>query len=179
MSKTMKEVIVHPLPTLTAEIHEVEIPTPKPDEVLIKVIIAGSNVKGKAITYFPTSYSHSTKSPQYPAKPKAQNFRRDFHKLALTNFTDWAHLTARKISINSGDDIAGVIHALGTEAAVAGEFNIGDRVAAFQPMLTPGGAYAEYAVAPWSTVFKLPIDISFEGEISRIRKERSCDIPDE
>lgn len=43
----MKEVIVHPLPTLTAEIHEVPIPVPEPNEVIIKVWVAGSNVKGK------------------------------------------------------------------------------------------------------------------------------------
>ena len=42
----MKEVIVHPVPTLTAEIHDIDIPTPGEDEVVIKVIVAGSNVKG-------------------------------------------------------------------------------------------------------------------------------------
>lgn len=43
----MKEVIVHPLPTLTAEIHDVPIPAPESDQVIIKVAVAGSNVKGK------------------------------------------------------------------------------------------------------------------------------------
>ncbi len=42
----MLEVIVHPLPELTAEIIESPIPTPCPDEVVIKVAVAGSNVKG-------------------------------------------------------------------------------------------------------------------------------------
>lgn len=42
----MKEVIVHPLPTLTTEIREVTTPIPAPDEVIVKVIVAGSNVKG-------------------------------------------------------------------------------------------------------------------------------------
>jgi NADPH:quinone reductase-like Zn-dependent oxidoreductase len=42
----MKEVIVHPLPDLTTSIHDVPIPIPKEDEVVIKVAVAGSNVKG-------------------------------------------------------------------------------------------------------------------------------------
>jgi NADPH:quinone reductase len=44
----MKEVIVHPLPELTTEIHDVPIPVPEPDQVIIKVAVAGSNVKGKS-----------------------------------------------------------------------------------------------------------------------------------
>ena len=43
----MKEVIVHPLPTLTAEIHDVPLPVPESDQAIIKVAVAGSNVKGK------------------------------------------------------------------------------------------------------------------------------------
>jgi hypothetical protein len=42
----MKEAIVHPLPSITTEIHNVPIPIPGPDEVIIKVEVAGSNVKG-------------------------------------------------------------------------------------------------------------------------------------
>jgi hypothetical protein len=45
----MKEVIVHPLPTLTTEIHDAPIPIPESDQVIIKVVVAGSNVKGKSI----------------------------------------------------------------------------------------------------------------------------------
>ncbi|MCJ1385004.1 hypothetical protein MMC17_008122 [Xylographa soralifera] len=116
----MKEVIVHPNPTLTTEIHDVPIPTPKDDEIVIKVVVAGSNVK------------------------------------------DWAHITAQNISINSGDDIAGTVHALGPAVEAAGEFRLGDRVAAFHPMGSPGGAYAEFAVAPAHTVFILPKRTSFE-----------------
>lgn len=59
--------------------------------------------------------------------------------------------------------MAGVIHALGEDVAKTGEFRIGDRVAAFHPMLTAGGAYAEYAAAPAHTVFELPVSTSFEG----------------
>jgi NADPH2:quinone reductase len=42
----MKEVIVHPLPTLTTEIRDVPIPVLEHDQVIIKVSVAGSNVKG-------------------------------------------------------------------------------------------------------------------------------------
>jgi NADPH:quinone reductase len=82
----------------------------------------------------------------------------------LTKSSDWAHITTKKISVNSGDDIAGTVHALGKDAEATGEFHIGDRVAAFHPMLTPGGAYAEFAVAPAHTVFHIPKNISFEGK---------------
>jgi len=42
----MREVVVHPLPEITTEIREVDIPTPAPDQVVICVVVAGSNVKG-------------------------------------------------------------------------------------------------------------------------------------
>jgi NADPH:quinone reductase-like Zn-dependent oxidoreductase len=42
----MKEVIVHPIPDIKCEIREVDIPVPEPDQVVIKVAVAGSNVKG-------------------------------------------------------------------------------------------------------------------------------------
>lgn len=64
--------------------------------------------------------------------------------------------------MNSGDDIAGTVHALGANVEATGEIRVGDRVAAFHPMLAPGGAYAEYAVAPSHTVFLIPRRTSFE-----------------
>lgn len=42
----MKEAIVHPTPELHTTIHEVPFPVPGPDEVIIQVIVAGSNPKG-------------------------------------------------------------------------------------------------------------------------------------
>jgi NADPH2:quinone reductase len=42
----MKEAIVHPLPTISVEIQDVPIPSPGPDQAVIKVEVAGSNVKG-------------------------------------------------------------------------------------------------------------------------------------
>ncbi|KAH8680090.1 putative quinone oxidoreductase [Tricladium varicosporioides] len=116
----MREVIVHPTPDVSATVHDVPIPTPGPDEIIIKVHVAGSNVK------------------------------------------DWLHLTTLNISCNSGDDIAGTVYTLGTNAGKSGEFVIGDRVAAFHPMLTDHGAFAEYAVAPMHTVFKIPDGLEFE-----------------
>lgn len=83
----------------------------------------------------------------------------------LTYMIDWAHITSRNISVNSGDDIAGLVYAMGKEVEETGEFHVGDRVAAFHPMLKPGGAYAEFAVAPYHTVFKIPSKTTFEGEV--------------
>lgn len=56
------------------------------------------------------------------------------------------------------------------------EFKIGDRVAAFHPMMAPHGAFAEYAVAPQHTVLKIPDGISFEGQFrnSRIYLHTDC-----
>ncbi|KAH7346597.1 putative quinone oxidoreductase [Rhexocercosporidium sp. MPI-PUGE-AT-0058] len=113
----MLEVIVHPLPELTAKIVDSPIPVPGPDEILVKVEVAASNVK------------------------------------------DWLHLTTRNLSFNSGDDMAGTVFGLGENVK---EFEIGDRVAAFHPMFAPGGTYAEYAVAPRHTVFRIPEGVKFE-----------------
>jgi NADPH:quinone reductase len=78
---------------------------------------------------------------------------------AGSNVKDWWHLAQKNYSLNSGDDIAGTVHAIGS--SVYG-FNIGDRVAAFHPMGTSGGAYAEYAIAPCHTTFHIPKYVSFE-----------------
>ncbi|TGO73754.1 hypothetical protein BELL_0334g00050 [Botrytis elliptica] len=101
----MREIIVHPSPEILTEITEVEIPQPGPDDVVIKVIVAGSNFK---------------------------------------------------------DEIAGVVHSIGPNVQTKNDHYLGDRVAAFHPMMEPHGAYAEYAVAPIHTVMKLPDAITFE-----------------
>jgi NADPH:quinone reductase-like Zn-dependent oxidoreductase len=46
-------------------------------------------------------------------------------------------------------------------------FRKGERVAAFHQMKTPHGSFAEYAIAPAHTTFRLPDGISFE-EVSRL-----------
>ncbi|TGO20547.1 hypothetical protein BPAE_0286g00040 [Botrytis paeoniae] len=116
----MREIIIHPSPGIWSEITEVAIPQPGPEDVVIKVVVAGSNVK------------------------------------------DWLHLNALKKLLNSGDDIAGVVHSIGTNVQTNNEYSLGDRVAAFHPMMGPHGAYAEYAVAPMHTVVKIPDAMAFE-----------------
>ncbi|KAF2422855.1 GroES-like protein [Tothia fuscella] len=61
---------------------------------------------------------------------------------------------------NEGDDIAGIVHAVGSEVI---EFRGGDRVAGFHRMLEPYGSYAEYAITPETCTFRLPANISFEA----------------
>jgi len=61
---------------------------------------------------------------------------------------------------NQGDDIAGVVESVGDEVF---EFKKGDRVAAFHEMMTPGGSYAEYAVAYDHATFFLPKNTSFQA----------------
>lgn len=60
---------------------------------------------------------------------------------------------------NSGDDIAGIVEAVGTNVL---EFKVGDRVAAFHEMMTPHGSFAEYAIAWDYTTFHLPENTTFE-----------------
>ncbi|CAG9981337.1 unnamed protein product [Clonostachys byssicola] len=60
---------------------------------------------------------------------------------------------------NSGDDIAGVVEAIGGGVF---EFKPGDHVAAFHQMYEPHGSFAEYAIAPAYTTFHKPTNISFE-----------------
>jgi hypothetical protein len=52
----MKEVIVHPLPSLTTEFHDIPIPMPADDELIIKVVVAGSHVKGASWTIIAFSF---------------------------------------------------------------------------------------------------------------------------
>ena len=57
---TMKEVVVHPLPELRTEIREVEIPRPGRDEIVVRVVVAGSNVKGLSPNFsFPLCFSYT------------------------------------------------------------------------------------------------------------------------
>ncbi|KAH7408959.1 alcohol dehydrogenase-like protein [Cadophora sp. MPI-SDFR-AT-0126] len=75
------------------------------------------------------------------------------------NPKDWKAVFYTDTAMNSGDDIAGIVESVGP--GVSG-FKKGDRVAAFHPMGTPGGSYAEFAIAPAVTTFHLPDKISFE-----------------
>ncbi|KAK0646725.1 chaperonin 10-like protein [Cercophora newfieldiana] len=78
------------------------------------------------------------------------------------NPKDWKFVKRRDESgaLNAGDDIAGVVESVGSNVY---EYKAGDRVAAFHRMGHPAGAYAEYAIAPATTTFPLPPNISFEA----------------
>lgn len=78
---------------------------------------------------------------------------------AASNPKDWIHPYATGASINSGDDLAGLVVAFGSAVS---RFKAGDKVAAFHPMGRPFGAYAEYAVAPEHTTFHVPDTMAFE-----------------
>lgn len=60
---------------------------------------------------------------------------------------------------NQGDDISGIVHAVGEHVS---EFKPGDRVIAFHEMMKPGGSYAEYALSWAHTTVHLPQHISFQ-----------------
>ncbi|KAF4164728.1 hypothetical protein CNMCM6936_008781 [Aspergillus lentulus] len=79
--------------------------------------------------------------------------------VAGSNPKDWKLPAMFGTEINSGDDIAGTIEAVGED--VVG-FRKGDRVAAFHEMRTAHGAFAEYAVAPYYTTFHIPDSTSYE-----------------
>ncbi|KAM0280567.1 hypothetical protein ACHAQH_004012 [Verticillium albo-atrum] len=113
----MKEAVVSK--ETTVQIKDVDIPKPGPGEVLIKVIVAGTNPK-------------DWKIPMWMEKSN---------------------------NTNSGDDVAGTVESFGDD--VVG-FTKGNRVAAFHVMMTPNGAFAEYAIAPANTVFALPSSVSYE-----------------
>ncbi|QDS69940.1 hypothetical protein FKW77_001965 [Venturia effusa] len=78
-----------------------------------------------------------------------------------SNPKDWkvAEWLAKAGPINQGDDIAGIVHAVGPDVT---EFKVGDRVAAFHEMMSPHGSYAEYALSWQHTTFHLPQNTSFE-----------------
>lgn len=111
----MKEAIVQP--DLEVNIVDSQIPVPRDDEIVIKVVVSGSNPK------------------------------------------DWKRPVGMKTALNSGDDIAGIVHQVGRNV---NEFKTGDRVAAFHEMGAPGGSFAEYAVSWAHTTFHIPEKTSFE-----------------
>ena len=78
-----------------------------------------------------------------------------------SNPKDWKRPEREGQTLNQGDDIAGVVHAVGSDVV---EFKPGDRVAAFHQMASPGGSYAEYAVSFDHATFHIPKKTSFEGK---------------
>ncbi|KAF4126964.1 Alcohol dehydrogenase GroES-like domain, partial [Geosmithia morbida] len=110
----MKQAIVSANANVVIE--DSPIPTPSDNELLVKVMIAGTNPK------------------------------------------DWKFPTI-ETPHNSGDDVAGIVEAVGPGVW---EFAKGDRVAGVHAFPDPGGAYAEYAILPAHQTFRLPPNISFE-----------------
>ncbi|KAF2469010.1 GroES-like protein [Lindgomyces ingoldianus] len=111
----MKDVIVSPGPKV--KIVDSPIPEPGPEQLVIQVVVSGSNPK------------------------------------------DWKVPEWLNEHANSGDDIAGIVHSVGSKVW---EFKPGDRVASFHEMRTKGGSYAEYALAWQHTTFHIPKKTSFE-----------------
>ncbi|KAF2273109.1 GroES-like protein [Westerdykella ornata] len=79
------------------------------------------------------------------------------------NPKDWKIVEWMKDNHNSGDDIAGIVHSVGSNVW---EFKPGDRVASFHQIMAPGGSFAEYAVGWQHTTFHLPKNVSFEDAAS-------------
>jgi len=75
-----------------------------------------------------------------------------------SNPKDWKRLVWQHTPFNTGDDIVGTVHEVGSNVS---EFKPGDRVAAFHEMGTLGGSYAEYAVAWKHTTFPIPKSVSY------------------
>ncbi|GKT63820.1 groES-like protein [Colletotrichum tofieldiae] len=76
-----------------------------------------------------------------------------------SNPKDWKVPELLNRPLNEGDDIAGIVEEVGAQVH---EFKKGNRVAGFHAMSTPGGSYAEYAIAEAHTTFHLPEKTSFE-----------------
>ena len=132
----MKEAIVHP--GTRVEIVDSPIPSPEPDEVEIRVKCSGCNPKG---TYHLTWIIR-------------------LHVSKAVTYLDFKVPEWTRVSMNQGDDIAGIVHSVGKTVT---EFKPGDRVAAFHEFLTPHGSWAEYAVTWGYTTFHLPNETTFEG----------------
>ncbi|KAI1628971.1 chaperonin 10-like protein [Exophiala viscosa] len=113
----------------------------------------------KSVVVHPTSpISTTITTVAVPTSLEANDVLIKIHA-AASNPKDWIHLVSRGFSLNSGDDLAGVVAALGSDVT---SLQIGVRVAAFHPMGQPYGAYAEYATAPEHTIFKIPESMTFE-----------------
>lgn len=140
----MKEAIVD----TKGEVRIIDSPIPEPgdNEVLIKVVVSGSNPKDWKVEYRP-------RPPLPPCRYHLRLTSRLPPKVPM--WMDLEH--------NSGDDIAGTIAALGCRVTT---FAPGQRVAAFHVMRAPHGSYAEYAVAPAHTTFALPAHTSFEEAVA-------------
>lgn len=104
---------------LRTKLEDIPAPIPGPRELLIKVEVAGLNVK---------DYKH-------PLPAMYNN------------------------ALNQGDDYAGTIAQVGNEVKA---FQLGERVAGFYVMDTPGGTFAEFNLCPEHTVFRIPSSMPYK-----------------
>ncbi|KIL84103.1 hypothetical protein FAVG1_12680 [Fusarium avenaceum] len=128
----MKQVINFAGSQVKTKIVDAPIPEPSAKQVLIKVVVSGSNPK-------------DWKAPEYGAVYDGPD--------------DGSFMARSRAGVNQGDDIAGIVEKVGAGVI---EFKKGDRVAAFHEMGYPGGSYAEYALAWDWTTFHIPPAKSFE-----------------
>ncbi|KAF7671095.1 hypothetical protein GT037_010876 [Alternaria burnsii] len=130
---TMKSLVNCPGSGVKVKIEsDAPIPEPSAKQVLIKVVVSGSNPKDWKVPEFAAGYD----GPD-----------------------DDSIMAKGKRDVNQGDDIAGIVEKVGKDVV---EFKKGDRVAAFHEMGGPGGSYAEYALAWDWTTFHIPAEKSFE-----------------
>ncbi|RMJ26963.1 hypothetical protein PHISP_02151 [Aspergillus sp. HF37] len=132
----MKEALIDN--SLTVTIHDTQIPTPGPNQVLIRVVVSGSNPKDWKL---PKIFGQ-TDSPKN-------------HGDDIARYVEAFSASPK----NHGDDIAGYVEAVGAGVA---QFRKGDRVAAFHEMMTAHGSYAEFAIAWEGSTFHVPERTSFE-----------------
>ncbi|RGP63494.1 hypothetical protein FSPOR_8547 [Fusarium sporotrichioides] len=129
---TMKQVIGLPSAEIECRIESAPIPEPSDNQVLIKVVVSGSNPKDWKVPTWAGAYD-GPDNGSWQARGKK--------------------------GMNHGDDIAGIVEKVGKNVIT---FKKGDRVAAFHEMQSPGGSFAEYALAPEHTTFHIPPSKSFE-----------------
>jgi NADPH:quinone reductase len=120
---------------IKVDIIDSPIPSPGPGDVLIKVEVSGSN-------------------------PKDWKVLKMYLQLKSNKFRHTLTTQRSNKPLNSGDDIAGTVVAIGSGVY---EFRPGDRVAAFHEMMQPHGSFAEYAIAHDYSTFHIPQTVSFEG----------------
>src|ERR1700712_2530304 len=120
------------------EVIETPIPTPGDKEVVIKVVVSGTNPKDWK---YPLWYGLFVVGLEHVAE-----------------ISETYIMYRKNLPHNSGDDIAGIVYSAGRHVY---EFKPGDRVAALHAAATENGSFAEYAVAPDWTTFHVPHNVSF------------------
>jgi NADPH:quinone reductase len=124
------------------------VPIPKlqsPDDVLVKVNVAGCNPKDWKMPAGRKSLPFPSRCPRFRSSESPNNF---------------ADLYTILPQPNSGDDISGTIAALGNAAPA--HLHVNQRVAALHELGAPHGAYAEYALVKAFACIPLPDSTTFE-----------------